>query len=81
MYTAAGKASSYDDIPLSLFVQGYLIIMRGKKEGIRARMALHLGDLMGDAELYGWARVRTYHAVWVHQLEQGQVTWDDKEKV
>ena len=43
------------------FVQVYLIIMRSEKETIRAKMASHLEELMGDAKLYGWNMVRVYH--------------------
>ena len=39
---------------MTLFVQGYLIVMKGEKEAVRAKMTSHLEDLMGDVELYGW---------------------------
>ena len=35
---------------------------------------------MSDAELYGWDQVRTFHGVWLNQLEQGQCTWMDEEE-
>ena len=34
---------------------------------------------MADVELYVWEPVRAFHAVWLQQLEQGCVTWADKE--
>ena len=68
---AARKPAAYEELLIPLFVQSYLIVMRGEKEGVRAKMASHLEDLMGDSELYGWERVRAYHGVWLNQVEQG----------
>ena len=63
VYTTAGKAPSYGDMSLLLFVQGYSIVKKGVKEGVRTKMNSHLEELMGDTELYGWEIVRVYHAV------------------
>ena len=52
---------------IPLFVQGYLIVMKGKEETIRARMATNLEELMSDAALYGWERVRVHHRVWLNK--------------
>ena len=43
-------------------------------------MASNLEELMGDAEFYGWERVRAYYEVWLNQLEQGQATWEEEEE-
>ena len=40
-------------------------------------MSAYLAELMADAELYGWEATKAFHAVWLQQLEQGQVTWRD----
>ena len=77
VYTVAGKAAVYDDISMPLFMQGYLIVMEGKKEAVSAQMASHHKDLVTDSELYGWVKVQAYHVVWRNQLEQCQVSWDD----
>ena len=68
----------YKELSIPL-VQGYLIVMRCEMEAVRAKMASHLEDLMGDLELYVWERVRAYHGVWLNQLEQGRATWEDEE--
>ena len=60
--------------------QGYLIVMEGEKEAVRTQMNAHLKDLMVDSELYGLEKVHAYHAVWLNQLEQGWVRWDDQEE-
>ena len=45
-------------------------------------MVSHMEELMGDAGLYGWGRVRAYHAVLLNQIEQGHATWEkDEEKI
>ena len=77
----AGKPAAYEDLSVPLFAQGYLIVIKGEKETVKAKMAAHLADLMGDAERYGWERVRAYHGVWLNQLELGRATWENEEKV
>ena len=69
--SASRKPAAYEDLPTPLFVQQYLIVMKGEEEAIRAKMATHLEELMSDSELYGWDRVKAYHRVWLNQLEQG----------
>ena len=49
-------------------------------EVIKKQMAAHLQDLMLNAQLYGWERARTFHGVWLNQLEQVYCTWIDKEE-
>ena len=44
-------------------------------------MVTHFEELMCDAQLYGWQRVRAFHGVWLNQLEQGRATWQDEEKL
>ena len=80
MYTADVKDEVYDKILMSLFIQGYLIVMEGEKEEVRTQMNAHLKDLMVDSELYGWENVRAYHMVWLNQVEQCCVRWDDQKK-
>ena len=81
IYTAAGKPLAYEELSIPHFVQGHLIVMRGKKETITAKMASHLEELMGDSELYGWERVRAYDGVWLNQLQQGQESWQNEENI
>ena len=54
--------------------------MKGEKETVRVKMASHLEDLMGDAEIYGWEKVRAYHGVWLKQLELGWASWENEEE-
>ena len=42
-------------------------------------MSTHLAELMADAELYRWEATRSFHSVWLQQLEQSTVTWKDTE--
>ena len=77
---AAGKPVAYEELLIPLFVQGYLIVMRGEKEAVRAKMASHLEELMGESTLYSCERVRAYHGVWINQLEQGQASWENEEE-
>ena len=38
---------------------------------IKALMATHLGELMGDVELYGWEAMNAFNTVWLQQIDQG----------
>ena len=64
--------AAYQNISVSLFVQGYLITMNSQDSSIKHRMAEHLKDLMSDAEMYGWDRTEAFHGVWMNHIEQGQ---------
>ena len=78
VYSVAGKPAAFQDMSLLLFVQGYMIIMKGEVGAIRERMATPLEDLISNAELYGWEWTRDFHCVWPNQLEQGRFTWHDE---
>ena len=53
--------------------------MDSEEVDIRVQMPSHLKALMSDAQLYGWARTRAFHRVWLNQLEQGRCTWFNEE--
>ena len=80
MYSAAGKTVAYEDLSMASFVQGYLIVIRGEEGHTKDKMAVQLEELMSDCNLCGWERVRPYHSVWLNQIEQGELTWDDTEE-
>ena len=52
--------------------------MEGEKEAVRVNMAVRLKD-MADSELYSWDNVRAFHELWLNQMEQGRVCWDDED--
>ena len=74
-----GKPAEYEGLSIPLFISGYLVVMVAEKRSIHHPMIQHLQDLMSDAELYGWEPVRAFHAIWLQQLEQGRVAWDDEQ--
>ena len=65
VYASDEKAAAYNEIPMPLFIQGYLIVMKEEKQAVRTWMSTHLKDLMGDAPLYGWTKVPYHHVVWL----------------
>ena len=82
VYMAEGKPAAYQDISVPLFVQGYLIIINTQDSSVKRKMGDHLKDLMADAEMYRWEKMRAFHGVWMNQIEQGWCTWqDDEEKL
>ena len=80
VYTSEGNPASYQDLTIPLFVQGYLIVMELEQGPVKKLMSTHLQDLMSDTQWYGWDKVRTFHGVWLNQIEQGRCTWTDKEE-
>ena len=59
---------------MTLFAQGYFIVMEEEKESVKTQMSVHLKDRMSDSQLYGWVKAWTFHAVWCYQIEQGRAT-------
>ena len=53
IYPVATKPTAFEELSIPLFMQGYLIVMKGDEEAIRAKMATPLEELMNDSELYG----------------------------
>lgn len=78
IYSVAGKLAAYEDLSMPLFMQGYLIVMKGEERAIKEKMATHVEEIMGGTELYGWERVKVYHSVSLNQLEQGWAMWQEE---
>ena len=74
------KPTIYDELPLPLFISGYLVILELERTAQKEAMLKHLSELVADAAIYRWEPVRVYHAVWLQQLENGHADWDDKAK-
>ena len=69
MYTATGQPTVYEDLSVTLFVSGYLIVMETVMPAPNPNMPRHFNELMADTEVYGWLPVRAYHAAWLQQIE------------
>ena len=80
VYTSTGQPAVYEEMSVTLFVSGLLMVMAREKIAIKPYMLQHMQELMEDAESYGWELIRAYHAIWLQQLEQGRVSWPDEEK-
>ena len=62
VYTCTGQTAEYEEMCVTLFVSGFLMVMTGE-ETIRPFMLQHLKELTEDAELYGWEPIWAFHAV------------------
>ena len=49
--------------------------METVKPALKPIMARHFKELMSDAEVYGWAPVWVYLAVWLLQIENHRAQW------
>ena len=65
----AGKLEAYQDISISLFIQGYLIVIDSEEGTTRQNMFAHLKDLMSHAQLYRWDKARTF-------VVSGSTSWN-----
>ena len=52
IYTYTGQPKEYEQMSITLFMKGFLIVMAIEKQSIRPFMLQHLWDLMEDMELY-----------------------------
>ena len=73
-YTVSGKPATYENVSVSSFAQGYLIIMQCEDIESTGIMTQHLEELTGDC-LQGWDKVRAYHGVVLNQMEQWHLSW------
>ena len=65
---------------MTLFVSGYIQVMEAEKPAIKPLMAAHLIKLgVMLCCMYGWESICTFHAVWLHKLEHGCMTWADED--
>ena len=42
---------------------------------VKEHMALHLEEIMEDTDVYGWDKIRAFHAAWLNQMEQYRCEW------
>ena len=72
-------ALKYEEMTLAQLVSGELEIILGMKLGSNTAVhrLSHLQDIVTDAQLYPWDRVRKYHSIILQYLEQGILEWGD----
>jgi len=75
LYNKQGRAQAYDDLTLAQFVQGYLATVKKAPSGERQPRLDHLQALMADTSRFTWPQVRDFHAVFLQQVEQGNMSW------
>ena len=63
VYTTEGKLVHYEDLSVSLFVNGYMGFVDTKKPALRSVMSNPMQKLMLHSEIYCWAPVHTSHSV------------------
>ena len=72
---------SYMDLSVSAFVRAYLIVLKSEQDSqVKEHIVLHLVDLMQDTDVYGWEKVRAFHASWMSQMEQRRCEWADADQ-
>ena len=59
VYTSTGQPAEYDQMSVTLFVSGILIVMAMDNKSTRPFMLQYLQEPMEDRELYGWEPIQT----------------------
>ena len=77
-----GKKATYDTLSIPEFVVGYCSVIVANLPNIPdTRVAIdhicYMSDVMSDIEGGDWDHVRNSHRQVLHQVEQGQITWED----
>ena len=73
---------TYDQLSLTQFVQGFTKnMLEEQNEHCRENMLQYLSDLMEDASDFTWVNAKAAHAVLLCQMERGELTWYDTEKI
>ena len=83
VYRSNGKKASYDTMSIPDFVVGYFNIVIASlpvnnDTGVAADHVEYLADVMSDIDGGDWELVRNSHRQVLHQIEQGQLKWKDK---
>ena len=82
VYRNNGKKATYDTMSIPEFVVGYCKIAMASlpvscDTEVTADHMGYLSDVMSDIEGGEWELVRNSHRQVLHQIEQGQLTWED----
>ena len=81
IYGTDGHPATYKEFTVSSFVRGYLIVLKDVQVSeVKDRMVLHLEELMEDVDIYGWEKVKAFHAAWLNQMEQRRCDWTDDDQ-
>ena len=63
IYMDSGQPAMYKHLMDTLFISAYLAVMTIKSAIKPLAHAMHLKELMGNADIYWWPVMRSYHAV------------------
>lgn len=71
------KVADYDSLSVPEFCYGHLTLAFScKDQDVKQRMLQHLQQMMLDASQFDWELVKSFHAIFLQQLEQRQMEWD-----
>ena len=70
------KAAFYDEIAMLLIIQGYYNYCHGGEERISQDLNEHASQGLVDR----WTTIVFSHSVWLNQLEQVWITWEDQQQ-
>ena len=79
VYRNSGKKATFDSMSIPEFVAGYCKIVIASLPDVKvtADHVGYLADVMSDIEGGQWELVRNSHRQVLHQIEQGQLVWED----
>ena len=77
------KPAAYDDLTAVEFVYGYLatVLEGNHSAATKDQMLHHLKGLMMDAAEFSFDGARNCHGIVLQHIEQGRLTWADRDKL
>ena len=63
VYASAGQPTVYEEMSVTVFVSGFLMVMVRGKDDIKPYMLQHLQKVMEDTKSYDWEPIQAYHTV------------------
>jgi hypothetical protein len=75
VYCDGANPPKYDSLSLEQFVQGFIATSLIAPRSQLVHRFKHLQEIMEDVQLRDWPKVRAYHKVFMHHIEQGTAHW------
>ena len=77
VFDTTGTRVAYQDLSSEQFYMGYLAAIRRSHASLKDIMLHHLEMLSQDIVQFQFNTVRSFHAIWLQGIEEGEVSWAD----
>jgi hypothetical protein len=77
VFDHSGSKVPYESLTSEQFFMGYLAAIRRSPPSVKDVMLHHLELLSQDIVSFSFTAVRSFHAIWLQEVEEGAVAWGD----